>query len=44
MKEDEYPEFLSDFSGWMLRKWLPRSFRTLEPLAGLDMGKLLGFG
>ena len=44
MKEDEYPELLSDFSGWMLQKWLPRSFRALEPLAGLDIGKLLGFG
>ena len=35
MKEDEYDLFLSDPSDFILRYYLPRSFRALEPLAAL---------
>jgi len=33
MTEDEYPELLEDFTGYMLRKYIPRAF---PPLAGLS--------
>lgn len=35
MKEHEYDMFLNDPSGFMLRCYLPRVYRTLEPLATL---------
>lgn len=35
MKEDEYDMFLDDPSGFMLRCYLPRVYRSLVPLAGL---------
>jgi hypothetical protein len=35
MKEDEYDMFLNDPSGFMLRCYLPRVYRTLMPLAKL---------
>lgn len=44
LEEDEYPELLSDLTGWVMRKWLPRSFHTLEPLANVDFSTMLGFG
>ena len=34
MKGDEYDEFLADPSHFMTTKWLPRSFKSLEGLAG----------
>jgi hypothetical protein len=35
MKEDEYDMFLYDPSGFMIRRFLPRMYRTLLPLADL---------
>jgi len=35
MKEDEYKLFLSDPSDFMLRRYLPRVFKVLEPLSKL---------
>jgi hypothetical protein len=35
MKEDEYNIFLNDPSGFMLRRYLPRVYRALMPLAKL---------
>jgi len=35
MKEEEYDLFLNDPSGFMLRRYLPRVYRTLTPLAKL---------
>jgi hypothetical protein len=35
MKEDEYDIFLNDPSGFMLRRYLPRVYRALMPLAKL---------
>jgi hypothetical protein len=38
MKEDEYDELLSDYTGFILRKYLPRSYKGLKGLAafGID--------
>lgn len=44
LRENEYPEFLTDFTGWITRKWLPRSFGALEALGRLEVGQMLGFG
>jgi len=35
MKEDEYDMFLNDPSGFMIRRYLPRVYKTLRPLAKL---------
>src|ERR1035437_8719150 len=35
MKEDEYDQFLSDPGDFPFRKYLPRAYSTLEPLAKL---------
>lgn len=43
MKEDEYELFLADPTDFMLRYYLPRSFRELEPLSKLPtLGLSLG--
>ncbi|MDO5424379.1 MAG: uroporphyrinogen decarboxylase family protein [Eubacteriales bacterium] len=35
MSEDEYPELLKDFTGFMLRKYIPRAFPALKGLANI---------
>lgn len=35
MSEDEYPELLKDFTGFMLRKYIPRAFPALKGLADI---------
>ena len=35
MKADEYPEFMADTSGFMMRKFLPRVAGALEPLRNM---------
>lgn len=35
MLADEYPELLSDFTGFMLRKYIPRAFPGLAGLSGV---------
>jgi hypothetical protein len=44
LKADEYPEFLSDMSGWILRKYLPRSFKIFECLEKVDFRSMTGYG
>ena len=45
MKADEYDEFNYDPSHFMTTKWLPRSFSTLEGLAGFPpMRTMMWFG
>ena len=44
LEEDEYPELLSDLSGWITRRWLPRCFSAFEPLANMDFRGALGYG
>jgi hypothetical protein len=36
MGEEEYPEVLNDFTGFMLRKYLPRAFPALKGLANIN--------
>ncbi len=36
MQEDEYPEVLKDFTGFMLRKYIPRAFPALKGLANIS--------
>lgn len=44
LRDDEYEEILTDFSGWITRKWYPRSFTLLEPFGGIDFRSTLGYG
>lgn len=37
MTQEEYPEMLNDFSGFMTRKYAPRAYRNLKGLSGLSM-------
>ena len=37
MSQDEYPEMLKDFSGFMLRKYVPRAYKNLGGTAGLSL-------
>ena len=37
LAHDEYPEMLSDYTGWLMRKFLPRGFSALEPMARMDI-------
>jgi hypothetical protein len=45
MKEDEYDMFLNDPSGFMIRRYLPRIYGALTPLAKLPPldSMLMGF-
>jgi uroporphyrinogen-III decarboxylase len=36
MTQDEYPELLSDFTGFMIRKYIPRAFPALKGLSGIN--------
>ena len=35
MNQDEYPELINDFTGFMLRKYIPRAFPALKGLEDL---------
>ncbi|MBN1631110.1 MAG: hypothetical protein JW990_15225 [Thermoleophilia bacterium] len=35
MKEDEYDAFLDDPTDWVIRTYLPRAFKSLEPFKGM---------
>lgn len=37
MMPEEYPELLNDFSGFMLRKYVPRAYKNLNGTAGLNL-------
>lgn len=37
LEEEEYPELLSDRSGWVLNKWLPRVYTSLEGLKNFNI-------
>lgn len=36
MTQEEYPEMLDDFTGFMLRKYIPRAFPSLKGFSGLQ--------
>jgi hypothetical protein len=44
MKEDEYPEFLNDKTGWLLRKYLPRTYEIFKPFENLNLTPMIGHG
>jgi hypothetical protein len=44
LQADEYPEFFSDMSGWILRKYLPRTSKLFECFEKVDFRSLLGYG
>lgn len=37
MMQEEYPEMLNDFSGFMIRKYVPRAYSNLKGMAGLNL-------
>ena len=37
MTADEYPEMLGDFTGFMIRKYIPRAYHSLRGLAGIRL-------
>ena len=37
MTQEEYPELLSDFTGFMMRKYIPRAYPGLKGMAGLGL-------
>lgn len=43
LAEDEYPQLLSDISGWVLNKFLPRNFSSMESFANIDFKSLLSW-
>lgn len=44
LADEEYPELLTDLSGWIMKKYLPRNFKLLEPMAGLSFNGMFGYG
>lgn len=44
MEEDDYDEFLHDHGGWVMRKYLPRAYKSLEALSKLDLRGGVGYG
>lgn len=41
MKEDEYPELLGDFTGFMLKKYIPRAFPGLAGLSSIAISPMI---
>lgn len=37
LKQDEYPELLHDYTGFMLRKFIPRAYANMQEFAGLEL-------
>ncbi|MDD3217760.1 MAG: uroporphyrinogen decarboxylase family protein [Lachnospiraceae bacterium] len=37
MTQEEYPELLNDFTGFMLRKYIPRAYPSLKNLANIQL-------
>ena len=37
MTQEEYPEMLNDFTGFMIRKYIPRVFPALKGLSGISL-------
>lgn len=37
MMQEEYPEMLNDFSGFMIRRYVPRAYSNLKGMAGLNL-------
>lgn len=44
LEDDEYHELITDLSGYLMKKYLPRNFKLLEPMANLSFGNMMGYG
>lgn len=44
LEDEEYPELLSDLSGWIMKKYLPRNLEIMKPLASVNFTGMFGFG
>lgn len=44
LEDEEYPQLLSDNSGWIMKRYLPRNFDIFQPLANMDFTSMLGYG
>ena len=44
LEEDEYPELLRDMTGWILRRYLPRTTKVFEPFDKIDFTSMFGYG
>ena len=44
LEQDEYPEMLKDFTGFMLRKYIPRAYTELSGLAGISFNPSIVIG
>ncbi len=42
--DDEYSELLIEMTGWIMKKYLPRNFKLLEPMAKMSFCGMLGYG
>lgn len=42
LEENEYPEMLGDYTGWLMNKFLPRGFRALEPMRKIRLSGMRG--
>jgi hypothetical protein len=42
MTQDEYPELLKDYTGFMIRKFIPRAYANLQGFSGVNFASLTG--
>lgn len=42
--DEEYSELLTDLTGWIMKRYLPRNFKLMEPMAKMSFGQMLGYG
>ncbi|MDR1248074.1 MAG: hypothetical protein LBK63_02115 [Treponema sp.] len=42
MTQDEYPELLKDYTGFMIRKYIPRAYANLQGLSGVNLTSVTG--
>jgi uroporphyrinogen-III decarboxylase len=44
MEDDDYEEFFSDRTGWIMRKYLPRTFKIFEGFEYVDFRSMVSYG
>lgn len=44
LEQDEYPEMLKDYTGFMLRKYIPRAYSNLSGLSGISFNPSIVIG
>lgn len=43
LKQEEYSDILTDFTGWVMKKYLPRNYTSMEALQDMDFANMLGY-